>query len=244
MFSILRSRSKRPATRNRARRLYPETLETRRVLAGSIDVCFPVESFELADVPSEQWSPSEAKFGKNSAGHVVKPFRINGGGVLAFFPTIGGEAPHTIEGQATHLGQHEGLGWVRPFALADPDDPRLSPDAILAAEFDNSRPTVFEAANGDELHYDYGQAEGMFSPGIVQLFPDPDEPGKVFAVFIAEFTPIVGASTGRFANVVGGSFDMTATTESFALDDPENPPVDIAYSWSGSGTIEFSRGRR
>jgi hypothetical protein len=180
----------------------------------------------------------------NQAEAQVQPFKIKGGGVLAFFPPIGEEAPHTIQGQATLLGQHAGLGWVRPLRLADPDDPRLLPGNILAAEFDNSRPTIFVAANGDELHYDYGKGSGLFSPGIVQLFPDPDQPGKVFAVFIAEFTPVLGASTGRFETVVGGSFDMTAITDSFALNDPDNPPVDIRYSWSGRGTIEFRRGRR
>lgn len=173
----------------------------------------------------------------------VKPFNIKGGGVLAFFPPIGDDAPHTIEGQATHLGKHTGLGWVQPFALADENDPRLLPDAILAAVFDNSEPTIFEAANGDELHYDYGRGDGLYSPGIVQLFPDTTQPGKVYAVFIAEFTPIVGASTGRFKNVIGGSFDMIAVTDSFALDDPENPPIDIGYSWSGKGTIKFKKAR-
>ena len=185
-----------------------------------------------------------AAVANNQAEAQVKPFKIQGGGVLAFFPPIGEEAPHTIEGQATHLGQHDGLGWVRPLRPAAPDDPRLLPGNILAAEFDNSRPTIFVAANGDELYYDYGRGEGLYSPGIVQLFPDPDQPGKVFAVFIAEFTPILGAGTGRFENVVGGSFDMTAITESFALNDPENPPVEIDYSWSGHGTIEFRSGRR
>jgi hypothetical protein len=180
----------------------------------------------------------------NQAEAQEKPFKIKGGGVLAFFPPIGEEAPHTIDGQATHLGQHAGLGWVRPLRLAAPDDPRLLPGNILAAEFNNSRPTILVAANGDELHYDYGRGNGLFSPGIVQLFPDPDQPGKVFAVFIAEFTPILGASTGRFTKVVGGSFDMIAITESFALNDPDNPPVDIDYSWSGHGTIEFRSGRR
>ena len=137
------------------------------------------------------------------------------------------------------------MGWVRPLGfVTDPDDPRLLPGSILAAEFNNAEPTIFVAANGDELHYDYGRGTGEFSPGIVQLFPDPEHPGKVFAVFIAEFTPILGASTGRFEKVVGGSFDMIAITESFALDDPNNPPVDIGYSWSGEGTIEFRRGRR
>ena len=50
----------------------------------------------------------------NRAEAQVKPFKIKGGGVLAFFPPIGEAAPHTIEGQATHLGQHPGLGWVQP----------------------------------------------------------------------------------------------------------------------------------
>lgn len=173
----------------------------------------------------------------------VQPFKIRGGGVLAFFPAPGEEAPHTIEGQATLLGRHDGLGWVRPLRLADPDDPRILPGSILAAEFDNSRPTLFVAANGDELLYDYGRGNGEYSPGIVQLFPDAGHPGKVFAIFIAEFTPILGAGTGRFEHVIGGSFDMIAITESFALNDPNNPPLAIGYTWFGEGTIEFERGR-
>jgi hypothetical protein len=173
-----------------------------------------------------------------------QPFKIEGGGVLAFFPPIGEEAPHTILGQATGVGAHTGLGWIQPLGLAAPDDPRLLPGNILAAEFVNSRPTIFEAANGDELLFDYGRSSGLFSPGIIQLFPDPEQPGKVFAVFIAEFTPILGASTGRFQGIIGGGFDMIAITDSFSLSDPQNPPVDIQYSWSGEGTLEFRRGRQ
>ena len=180
----------------------------------------------------------------NQAEAQEQPFKIKGGGVLEFFPPIGGEARHTIEGEATLLGRHTGLGWVRPLRLASPDDPRILPGSILAAEFDNSRPTLFVAANGDELYYDYGQGNGLYSPGIVQLFADPIQAGKVFAVFIAEFTPILGASTGRFENVVGGSFDMIAITEPFSLSDPNNPPIDIGYIWFGEGTIEFERGRK
>jgi DNA-binding MarR family transcriptional regulator len=38
--------------RKRSRRLRPEQLENRRVLAGAIDVCVPLAEGDLADVPS------------------------------------------------------------------------------------------------------------------------------------------------------------------------------------------------
>ena len=88
-------------------------------------------------------------------------------------------------------------------------------------------PVVFTAANGDELHFDYA--------GTVELVPLG---GDLFmTVWVAEFTPAAG-STGRFANVIGGSFIMTAVTDPFALGD-----TDIAYTWEGSGTLVFRRGK-
>jgi hypothetical protein len=68
-------------------------------------------------------------------------------------------------------------------------------------------------------------------------FPLPD--GLFVAVFVAEFNPIPSLCTGRFAKVTGGSFIMTATTEPFVLGamDP------VGYTWEGSGTLEFSRGK-
>ena len=62
--------------------------------------------------------------------------------------------------------------------------------------------------------------------------------GDLFmTVWVAEFTPAAG-STGRFADVIGGSFIMTAVTDPFALGD-----TDIPYTWEGSGTLEFRRGK-
>ena len=96
------------------------------------------------------------------------------------------------------------------------------------ADFSSEVPVVFTAANGDELHFDYA--------GTVELVPLG---GDLFVtVWVAPFTPAAG-STGRFADVIGGSFIMTAVTDPFAV----LGDTDIAYTWEGSGTLVFRRGK-
>ncbi len=53
MLSFSRLRSKRPAPPRRTRRLSPQTLETRRVLAGAVDFCLPAADFESPEVPAD-----------------------------------------------------------------------------------------------------------------------------------------------------------------------------------------------
>ena len=94
---------------------------------------------------------------------------------------------------------------------------------------------TFVAANGDEL-------VGEFAPGTFSLTP-PDANGKVVATFIATLTPVPGASTGRFANVTGGSLVMVATTEPFVLSVNANGYTpSFTYTWEGQGTLEFAKG--
>jgi hypothetical protein len=134
----------------------------------------------------------------------VEPFKVSGSGIVDFIPLIPGQAaPHDADGTATHLGRYHAEGLVRLDGFTSP----------TTAEFSSAVPVVFTAANGDELHFDYA--------GTVELVPLG---GGLFAtVWVAEFTPAVG-STGRFANVIGGSFIMTVVTDPFALGD-----TDIAY---------------
>ena len=58
-----------------------------------------------------------------------------------------------------------------------------------------------------------------------------------YAVFKAEFNPVPAQCTGRFANVKGGRFLMTAVTEPFDL----RNPVNVRYCWEGEGTLEFAK---
>jgi hypothetical protein len=148
----------------------------------------------------------------------VEPFHVSGSGIVAFIPLVEGlSAPHDADGTATHLGRYHAEGLVRLDHFTGP----------TTADFSSAVPVVFTAANGDELHFDYA--------GTVELIPLGG--GLFVTVWVAEFTPAAG-STGRFANVIGGSFIMTAVTEPFALGD-----TDIAYEWEGNGTLEFHRGK-
>ena len=148
----------------------------------------------------------------------VEPFKVSGSGIVDFIPLAEGlAAPHDADGTATHLGRYHAEGLVRLDHFTGP----------TTAEFSSAEPVVFVAANGDELHFDYA--------GTVELIPL--DGGLFMTVWVAEFTPATG-STGRFAKVTGGRFVMTAVTDPFTLGE-ENIP----YSWEGSGTLVFSRGK-
>ncbi|WP_152052476.1 hypothetical protein [Tautonia marina] len=158
-------------------------------------------------------------FGAEPASAQVVPFRVTGAGVADFIPLVPGQAsPHDAIGTATHLGRYEAEGLVRLDGFTGP----------TTGTFSSAEPVAFTAANGDVLRFDY--------QGNVNLFGAGD--GLFITVWIAEFTPASG-STGRFERVVDGSFIMTAISAPFSLD----APFLVGYSWSGSGWIEFDRGR-
>lgn len=162
----------------------------------------------------------------------VKPFKINGEGVAPIgLPLPGQDArPHTIVGNATHLGRHRGEGSVQTYA------PVFHGDGRITGEFGSAEPFVFTAANGDILSCEYGQTEfGASTPGTFELIP-VGPPGIYTANFIAEFVPVSAACTGKFAGV-SGSWVMYAVTEPFVLGSTD--PID--YSWEGNGTLTFKK---
>jgi hypothetical protein len=148
----------------------------------------------------------------------VRPFRVSGAGTVAYIPFPGDPpANHWAVGNANMLGNYYADGWVRVDEFT----------SATTANFSSAVPVVFTAANGDELHFDYA--------GEVTI---ADAGGGMFtSVWVAKFTPVIGASTGRFERVIGGSFIMTASTAPFFFTD-----TDIPYSWEGNGTLEFQRG--
>lgn len=156
---------------------------------------------------------------------MLKPFKISGGGTVDQLPlALGSQGNHTATGTATQLGDyHLDEAAAQLTGLVDPNNP-------LVAYFNSAVDPVFVAANGDKLtlHYD----------GIVTLIPVLDEGGNPTGQFtsrwVADFTPVIGESTGRFTKVVGGSFEMIATTGPMNLDD-----TDIPYQWSGDGFLEW-----
>lgn len=160
---------------------------------------------------------------------VTLPFKVTGAG---FAPqglplTLNTPAPHNAVGQATHVGRYSGAA---EFQL-------LSFTSATTGTFDSAVPFPFTAANGDKLTFHYGHPEyGAAGVGTFSIFPASE--GRVYVVFVAEFNPVPEACTGRFRDVVGGSFIMTATTAPFVLGSTDP----TAYSWEGRGTIVVDRG--
>jgi hypothetical protein len=158
---------------------------------------------------------------------VVKPFKVTGAGTAAYIPVVPFVPVfHDATGQATELGRYSGSGEFQLLGFAGP----------TTANFDSAVPFVFVAANGDQLAFTYGDVTNHAAQaGQVTLYPA--DGGLVVAVFVAEFNPVPALCTGRFATVSGGSFTMTAVTDPFELGgfDP------VGYSWSGAGTITYSK---
>jgi hypothetical protein len=159
----------------------------------------------------------------------VKPFKVTGGGFvpqgIPVVPNVA--ATHTAVGQATELGRYSAVGQFQLLKFTSP----------TTADFDSAVPCVFQAANGDKLAFTYGDTgNGAKQSGKVQLFPAAG--AKVYAIFVAEFNPVPASSTGRFRNVSGGSFIMTAVTQPFVL----GSTAPVAYTWSGDGWIQYAQG--
>src|SRR5262249_12740590 len=140
----------------------------------------------------------------------VKPFKVTGGGPAPEGLSIfGADSPHSATGNATLLGKYSGNGIANVLSF----DPYTG-----SGTFHGS--FVFVAANGDKLDFTYGDTDnGAAQVGQFQLY-DAGE-GEVYVEFIAEFNPIPAQCTGRFKDVIAGSFIMVAVTEPFV------PEIDV-----------------
>jgi hypothetical protein len=146
---------------------------------------------------------------------------------IPVFP--GGTAPHDATGTATRLGSYSGEGEFELLTF----DPATGTGTFRGS-------FVFVAANGDRLAFTYGVDPA--NPGRFTLVPAGDD--KVVVRFVAEFTPVPEQSTGRFANVTGGSFTMVATTEPFVpVPDEHGYTPPFAYTWVGEGWLAFGKGK-
>ena len=169
--------------------------------------------------------------GAGTARAQVVPFKVSGGGPAPDgLSTTGLASPHTATGKATHLGKYTGAG-----------EASVTGPGTFQGYF------KFVAANGDVLYTTYGDTDNPLNvggePGTFTVVPAA-EPGKVHVVFVAEFNPVPGLSTGRFQKVVGGSLVMVARTEAI---DPPGPGDEFTapfdYTWAGEGWLEFQRGK-
>jgi hypothetical protein len=167
----------------------------------------------------------------SAANAQVEPFKVTGGGPAPEgLAPFGADSPHSATGHATHVGKYSCSGVANVLSL----DPVTGSGTFKGS-------CTFVAKNGDKLAFTYGDTgNGADQVGQFQLYPAGG--GDVYAVFIAEFNPIVAECTGRFEDVIDGSFIMVATTEAFPLvldADGFTPPFN--YTWQGDGWIEFSR---
>jgi hypothetical protein len=62
------------------------------------------------------------------------------------------------------------------------------------------------------------------------------------AVFVAEFNPVLAKCTGRFQQVIAGSFIMVAKSKPFSFVGAQSTPFE--YFWQGNGWIQFAQGNR
>jgi hypothetical protein len=169
----------------------------------------------------------------NAAQAQVKPFKITGKGYgskgLSIF---GADSPYEASGVATHLGKYSGDQGVANVVSFNP--------FTGAGTFKGS--FVFVAANGDKFACTHGDPDnGAEQVGEFQVYDAGD--GNVQVVFIAEFNPILDQCTGRFKDIVDGSFLMVAVSEPFPLQIDANgftPP--FGFTWEGEGWIEFDEG--
>jgi hypothetical protein len=166
----------------------------------------------------------------------VKPWKITGNGVGPLGLPLPGDPvprPHSIVGNATHLGRHTGEGSV----LTDTNNLEFYPDGTITGEFGSADPFVFTGANDEILTCNYGRtAEGASTPGTFELVPV--SPGVYVAHFIAEFVPVPEECTGKFAGVTG-SWVMYAVSEPFVLGSSDP----LYYSWEGAGSLTFAKGQ-
>jgi hypothetical protein len=164
------------------------------------------------------WNPAAAQ---------TKPFKVTGGGVVAYVPfTLDTPVFHYAIGQATSLGRYYAAGEVQLDAFT----------SATTADFSSAVPCVFTAANGDRLAFTYGRTDnGAAGPGVVELIDAGG--GEVITVWTAEFNPVPALCTGRFAKITGGSFIMVAMTDPFVFGslDP------VAYTWQGSGSVTYGK---
>ena len=232
MFSFLNTCSVPSSARKRSRRLRPEQLENRRVLAGAIDVCLPLAEGDLPDVPSEESTvpPFGPEIRRDSPDQKARPFRITGGDLAANgLPLVQGVTnTFSSAGNATGLGKYEGDG---TFTLGSLE---ISEAGEVSGTFEGT--FVFIAANGDQLAVTFGDG---FS-GVFTGQRSGDEVENV--EFDAFFRPDPENSTGRFERVVSGGWRMIAKSDSVSLVGGTpgfTAPFD--YTWSGAGTLEYAK---
>ncbi len=198
-------------------------------LVAAADLEFPHVSLlvpECVGDPPDRRRGSSHPGGPDSERRRSSAFKVTGGGPAPDgISLFGADSPQcSATGNATELGKYSGDGVANAISF----DPTTG-----SGTFHGS--FVFVAANGDKLAFTYGDTDnGAKEVGTFQLADAGG--GNVTVTFIAEFNPIPALCTGRFKDVIGGSFIMVAVTEPFALEiDAEGFSPPFNYTWEGEG---------
>jgi hypothetical protein len=187
----------------------------------------------LPSAPRARWAAAAVLLALAcpAANAQVVPFKVTGGGPAPEgFSLFGADSPHSASGEATHLGKYTGQGIANALSF----DPETGAGTFRGVY-------TFVAANGDKMACTYGDTRnGADQVGEFQVY-DADD-GEVTVVFIAEFNPIPSQCTGRFKDLVGGSFIMVAETDPFPLEiDGEGFSPAFNYTWKGEGSLQFRK---
>lgn len=178
------------------------------------------EPFKLSD---PEWNFSWKLFGDvrldGPKSDRVRRFNVLGEGNVTALPSAPGEfTTWSVSGIASLLGRYTSPSTDSPetnLVTLDVDE-EFSP---LEGRIPFSGTSTFIGQDGSELALDF--------EGFITILPDGN------LRWLADFTPAIGASTGRFSTVVDGSVVMIASSP-FA-------PVDINFEWFGSGDMTFNR---
>ena len=99
---------------------------------------------------------------------------------------------------------------------------------------------TFVNRRGHKLVTTFGDtSNGAQAVATYQAIPVGNDLFRI--LFIAEFNPVVGASTGNFSSVSGGSLTMYALSEPIPLfvDPNTGFTVPFSFDWFGEGQLEF-----
>ena len=165
-----------------------------------------------------------------------------GGSDADGFSIFGEESFFGVRGFSFPTGRYRGPDGI---AIADPAS--VNPEFNTAGDLTGFSGNFFgefdfiNRRSGDRLKTTFGNVEnGARSIGTFQTIPVGRN--RVRVLFIAEFNPVVGQSTGAFQSVTAGSVVLYALTEplllsEFDLEAGRSPR--FKFNWIGFGRLTF-----
>jgi hypothetical protein len=173
---------------------------------------------------------------------ILLPVSVTGSGQAEYlsalpndFPDFGGTG--VISFMGTNLAYTLTSADVGGLMVTGLNGTGLADSTLIVADFSNQDPVVFASTDpgeNSEIAFNYSGTVTITRFNVSSPFN---------AVFIADFVPIAGSGSGIFADVTGGSFEMTAATLAPFIPrvDPSQQvgdgsfTVQVPYTWISSG---------